>query len=83
VLDQPSLFLQQAKASGCKVSDESTVSIARIHRQRLHRHGIEKDWWTSMQIAPLDAAKRLLAVSLIPKRRCGDASQSWLNPWLP
>jgi hypothetical protein len=66
--DPHHLKFAQAKALGRKVSDEFTVPLCRTHHQDLHRHGNEKAWWTNMQIAPLDTAKRLWAASQIPNK---------------
>ena len=63
--DAHHLKFAQPKALGRKASDEFTVPLCRGHHRELHRHGNEKAWWTNLQIAPLEVAKRLWETSPI------------------
>jgi hypothetical protein len=44
---------------GCKVSDEFTVLLCRIHHRSLRLRGDEAAWWRQIKIHPLEAAQRL------------------------
>ncbi|MBR0826160.1 DUF968 domain-containing protein [Bradyrhizobium manausense] len=61
--DAHHLKFAQPRALGRKVSDEFTVPLCRAHHEELHRHGNERAWWTSLQIAPLPVAQDLWAAS--------------------
>lgn len=61
--DAHHLKFAQARALGCKVSDEFTVPLCRVHHHELHRHGNERAWWANLQIAPLPVAHDLWAAS--------------------
>jgi hypothetical protein len=42
----------QPRALGCKVSDEYTVPVCRLHHRKLHRYGDEASWWAGVNIDP-------------------------------
>jgi hypothetical protein len=49
----------QPRALGCKVSDEYTVPICRLHHRDLHGYGDEASWWAGVSIDPLPIALEL------------------------
>jgi hypothetical protein len=49
----------QAAALGCRVSDEFTVPLCRLHHRALHRRGDEAAWWAEHQVDPLAIAENL------------------------
>jgi hypothetical protein len=49
----------QPRALGCKVSDEFTVPLCRVHHRDLHRGSDEKKWWEAAKIEPMAIAQRL------------------------
>jgi hypothetical protein len=49
----------QARALGCKVSDEFTVPLCRGHHRELHRSGGEAAWWMKAAIDPIAIARAL------------------------
>jgi hypothetical protein len=57
--DAHHLLFAQPRALGCKVSEEFTVPLCRVHHRELHRHGAEAAWWRSIKIDPLPVANRL------------------------
>jgi hypothetical protein len=63
--DAHHLKIARPRSLGRKVSDEFTVPLCRKHHQELHRHGNEANWWTNMQVAPLQTAKELWEASQI------------------
>jgi hypothetical protein len=48
----------QPRALGCRVSDEFTVPLCRVHHRELHRVGDERAWWEQFNIDPLPIALR-------------------------
>jgi hypothetical protein len=44
----------QPRALGCKVSEEFTVPLCRVHHRDLHRRSDEKAWWEAAKIEPTD-----------------------------
>ena len=63
--DAHHLKFAQPRTLGRKVSDEFTVPLCRDHHHQLHRHGNEMAWWANLQIAPIEAARELWAVTLL------------------
>jgi hypothetical protein len=61
--DAHHLKFAQPRSIGRKVSDEYTVPLCRDHHNELHSHGNEIAWWANAQIAPLQAARNLWAMS--------------------
>jgi ERF superfamily len=57
--DPHHLRFVQARALGCKVSDEFTVPLCRGHHRELHRSGGEAAWWTKAAIDPIAIARAL------------------------
>jgi hypothetical protein len=57
--DPHHLRFVQPRALGCKVSDEFTVPLCRIHHRELHRQMSEEAWWSLVNIDPKAAALRL------------------------
>jgi hypothetical protein len=57
--DPHHLTFTQPRALGCRVSDEFTVPVCRIHHRELHRSGDEAAWWQNLSIDPLPVALRL------------------------
>jgi ERF superfamily len=57
--DPHHLTFTQPRALGCRVSDEFTVPVCRIHHRELHRSGDEAAWWQRHNIDPLPVALRL------------------------
>jgi ERF superfamily len=57
--DPHHLTFTQPRALGCRVSDEFTVPVCRIHHRELHRSGDEAAWWQKLNIDPLPVAFRL------------------------
>jgi hypothetical protein len=57
--DAHHLKFAQPRSLGLKVSDEFAVPLCRDHHQQLHRQGNEIAWWANLQIAPIEAAKKL------------------------
>jgi hypothetical protein len=51
----------QPRALGCKVSDEFTVPLCRIHHREVHRLGDEAAWWSKFGIDPHFVAAALWA----------------------
>ncbi|MDT4743669.1 ERF family protein [Bradyrhizobium sp. WYCCWR 12699] len=49
----------QAHGLGQKVSDEYAVPLCRAHHRELHRAGRETEWWSTLGIEPLPAARTL------------------------
>ena len=49
----------QPRALGCKVSDEYTVPVCRLHHRELHRYGDEVSWWSGVNVDPLSIALEL------------------------
>ncbi len=44
---------------GSKVSDEWTVPLCNIHHRAPHDAGDEEDWWSRLEIDPLEEVERL------------------------
>ena len=44
---------------GSKSSDEYALPLCALHHRDLHDHGNEREWWTSKNIEPVDAALNL------------------------
>jgi hypothetical protein len=63
--DAHHLKFAQPRSLGRKVSDEFTVPLCRDHHHELHRHGNEMAWWANLQIAPIETASELWAVTLL------------------
>ena len=57
--DSHHLTFAQPRALGCRVSDEFTIPVCRIHHRELHRSGDEAAWWQKLNIDPLPVALRL------------------------
>jgi len=54
--DAHHLRFAQPRALSCKVSDEFTVPVCRVHHRELHRHGDEAAWWNNIKLDPLPIA---------------------------
>ncbi|MBR1171384.1 ERF family protein [Bradyrhizobium liaoningense] len=65
--DAHHLKFAQPSTLGCKVSDEFTVPLCRMHHRELHRSGNERAWWTNLQITPLQAALDLWTASPVSR----------------
>jgi hypothetical protein len=70
--DAHHLKFAQPRALGRKVSDEFTVPLCREHHDELHRRGNEVAWWTNLNIAPLEVARKLWEETL--SERCPRSS---------
>jgi hypothetical protein len=57
--DAHHLRFAQGRGLGLKVSDEFTVPLCRVHHREVHRHPNERDWWTALNIDPLQIANSL------------------------
>jgi hypothetical protein len=57
--DPHHLRYAQPRALGLKVSDEFTVPLCRGHHRQLHQAGNEINWWKSLKIDALPAARLL------------------------
>jgi hypothetical protein len=57
--DAHHLRFAQARALGCKVSDEFTVPLCRGHHREVHRSGDEAGWWEKVGIDPTVGARAL------------------------
>ncbi len=57
--DAHHLRFVQARALGCKVSDEFTVPLCRGHHREVHRSGDEVGWWQKVGIDPTVSARAL------------------------
>jgi ERF superfamily len=57
--DAHHLTFTQPRALGCRVSDEFTVPICRVHHRELHRSGDEAAWWGRLNIDPVTVALKL------------------------
>ncbi len=67
--DPHHLRFVQARALGCKVSDEYTVPLCRGHHRELHRSGAEEVWWLKAAIDPVAIARTLwLETHPLPSR---------------
>jgi len=51
-------FAQQS-ALERKVSDEFTVPVCRLHHRELHWHGNEAQWWETVGVDAIGAARKL------------------------
>jgi hypothetical protein len=72
--DAHHLKFAQPRSLGRKVSDEFTVPLCRDHHQQLHRHGNEMAWWANMQIAPIEAARKLWTATLLQADPASDGN---------
>ena len=57
--DPHHLRFAQPRALGVKVSDEFTVPLCRGHHRQLHQAGNEINWWNTLKIDALPAARQL------------------------
>jgi hypothetical protein len=57
--DPHHLRFAQPRALGAKVSDEFTVPLCRGHHRQLHQAGNEINWWSTLKIDALPAARQL------------------------
>jgi hypothetical protein len=57
--DPHHLRFAQQRALGAKVSDEFTVPLCRGHHRQLHQAGNEINWWNTLKIDALPAARQL------------------------
>jgi len=65
----------QPSALGCRVSDEFTVPLCRLHHRELHRIGNERSWWEQLNIDPLPIAGRYWQQTKgLPSRASGQAA---------
>jgi hypothetical protein len=48
----------QPRALGCRVSDEFTVPLCRVHHRELHAQGDEHAWWGKFKMDPMPIALR-------------------------
>jgi hypothetical protein len=53
---------------GCKVSDEFTVLLCRLHHRELHDRGDEQAWWAAATIDPVKVALQLWSTTRAPAR---------------
>ena len=67
------LRFAQKPALGRKVSDEFTVPVCRLHHRELHRHGNEAQWWETVGVDAIGAARKLWIDTHPPLRTDGDA----------
>jgi hypothetical protein len=65
----------QPRALGCKVSDEYTVPVCRLHHRELHRYGDEASWWVGVNVDP-----RPVALELWRRSRSGTATSAPVDP---
>jgi ERF superfamily len=57
--DAHHLRFAQPRALGRRVSDEFAVPLCRTHHRVLHRRGDEAEWWKSVNVDPVVAARKL------------------------
>jgi hypothetical protein len=57
--DAHHLRFAQPRALGSRVSDEFAVPLCRTHHRILHSRGDEAEWWKSVNLDPVVAARQL------------------------
>jgi hypothetical protein len=57
--DAHHLRFAQPRALGRRVSDEFAVPLCRTHHRVLHSRGDEAEWWKSVKLDPVVAARQL------------------------